>query len=60
VVAAFTPIPDFFAKELHDAMAGAGTEERILIEILASFNNVWVRKIKESYQKSKYKEFLRY
>jgi annexin A7/11 len=51
-VASIRPIPEFLAKELHEAITGAGTSEDVLIEILCSFNNHGIRKIKEAYQAS--------
>lgn len=49
-VASVRPIPELLAKELHEAIAGTGTSEDVLIEILCSFNNHGIRKIKEAYQ----------
>jgi hypothetical protein len=47
------PIPVYFAKALSDAMEGPGTREEVLIEVLSSFNNAWIRKIRETYESSK-------
>jgi len=53
MVACMTPLDEFFAKELHDAISGLGTEEDVLIEILSSLNNDWIHAIKASYEKRK-------
>jgi hypothetical protein len=51
VVACMTPLDEYFAKELHNAMAGLGTNEDTLIEILCTLNNAWIHAIKNSYQR---------
>lgn len=53
IVASMLPIPVYFAKALSDAMEGPGTREEVLIEVLSSFNNAWIRKIRETYEASK-------
>jgi len=53
MVACMTPLDEFFAKELHDAISGLGTEEDTIIEILCSLNNDWIHTIKASYEKRK-------
>jgi len=47
---------EFDVYELHRAMAGAGTSEKILIEILASRSNAQIKAIKEQYKKEHGKE----
>jgi annexin A7/11 len=43
---------DFLAREMHEAMAGLGTNDNTLIEILCSRTNQEMREINLSYLRS--------
>ncbi|KAM9312732.1 annexin A6 [Gastrophryne carolinensis] len=46
---------EFDAKQLNKAIAGAGTDEKVLIEILATRNNQELQAINEAYQQAYHK-----
>lgn len=45
---------DFYVKEIHDAMAGMGTEEDVLVEVFCSLRNHEIHTIKAAYKRRKY------
>ncbi|KAL0973702.1 hypothetical protein UPYG_G00209820 [Umbra pygmaea] len=50
IVSLMRPSPYHDAKEIHDALKGAGTDEKCLIEILASRNNQQILDLVEAYK----------
>ncbi|KAF2897866.1 hypothetical protein ILUMI_08317 [Ignelater luminosus] len=58
VIDLLIPLKEYYVKELHEAMHGAGTNEDTLIEILCTMNNEEIKQIKEIYEKT-YKATLK-
>ncbi|XP_026293202.1 annexin B11 isoform X2 [Frankliniella occidentalis] len=50
VVALMKPHSEFIAKEVHDALAGIGTDEETVIEVVCSSTNQEIHAIKNTYQ----------
>ncbi|XP_046617244.1 annexin B9-like [Neodiprion virginianus] len=53
------PLPQYYAKELHDSMRGSATDNRLIIEVLCTLSNDEIKMIKQAYN-SKYSRSLEY
>lgn len=51
IVALMLPPDEYLCKQLHKAMAGAGTDEHALVEILCTRTNDEVQQLVETYER---------